>query len=83
MKEMSASEFKARCLAVLDEVQRTGEPLTITKRGRPVAEVVPALARGAARPQDRVRGRGRILGDVVGPVLPAEAWTVHGSRRRP
>ena len=81
MKEMSASEFKAKCLAALDEVQRTGEPLTITKRGKPVAEVVPALAREASRPQDRVRGRGRIVGDVVGPVLPEDAWNVHRSRK--
>ncbi len=38
---MKASEFKARCLAVLDEIQETGRELTITKRGKPVAKVVP------------------------------------------
>lgn len=38
---MKASEFKARCLAVLDEIQQTGRELTITKRGKPVAKVVP------------------------------------------
>ena len=41
-REIAASEFKARCLALLDEVADTKETLVITKRGKPVAEVVPA-----------------------------------------
>ncbi len=40
MKTISASSFKARCLAILDEVAATGEELVITKRGKPVARVV-------------------------------------------
>jgi prevent-host-death family protein len=36
-----AGEFKARCLALLDEVSQTGKPLVVTKRGKPVARVVP------------------------------------------
>jgi prevent-host-death family protein len=40
MKRVSASAFKARCLAILDEVAETGEEVEITKRGRPVARVV-------------------------------------------
>ncbi len=39
---IAASRFKAQCLALLDDVAKTGEPLVITKRGRPVARVVPA-----------------------------------------
>ena len=47
--EMAAGEFKAKCLAVLDEVARTGRSLVVTKRGRPVARVVPISApRGLA-----------------------------------
>jgi prevent-host-death family protein len=42
-KEITASQFKARCLRLLDEVSETGETLVVTKRGRPVARVVPAL----------------------------------------
>jgi prevent-host-death family protein len=42
MQTMSASVFKARCLAVLDEVASTGEAVVITKRGRAVARLVPA-----------------------------------------
>jgi prevent-host-death family protein len=41
-REISASEFKARCLALLDEVAETKETLVVTKRGKPVAQVVPA-----------------------------------------
>lgn len=40
MTEIKASEFKARCLALIDEVADTGEPLTVTKRGKPIARVV-------------------------------------------
>jgi prevent-host-death family protein len=40
-KMIGAAEFKAHCLRILDEVERTGQPVTVTKRGRPVAEVKP------------------------------------------
>jgi len=40
-REITASQFKARCLRLLDEVAETGDPLIITKHGRPVARVVP------------------------------------------
>jgi prevent-host-death family protein len=41
-KTIGAAEFKAKCLRILDEVERTGEPVTITKRGRVVGELRPA-----------------------------------------
>ena len=40
-RHVPAGEFKAKCLALLDEVAATGRPIVVTKRGRPVAEVVP------------------------------------------
>ncbi len=40
--EISAAQFKARCLKLMDEIARTREPIVITKRGRPVAKLVPA-----------------------------------------
>jgi prevent-host-death family protein len=40
-RTISASEFKARCLALLDEVAEKGQPLVVTKRGKPVARVLP------------------------------------------
>ncbi len=41
MSEITATQFKARCLRLLDEVAETGEPLVITKHGRPVARLEP------------------------------------------
>lgn len=41
MNEISASQFKARCLALLDDVAESGAEIVVTKRGRPVARVVP------------------------------------------
>jgi prevent-host-death family protein len=75
MKTLSASEFKARCLAVLDEVARTGERVRVTKRGRAVADVgPPAREDDDLAPQQRIMGAVVIVGDVVSPVLPEEAW---------
>ena len=71
---MNASEFKTRCLAVLDEIDRTGEPVTILKRGRPVAVVLP-VQRGTERyPQDALRGSVEILADILEPAVPADRW---------
>ena len=65
---ISASEFKAKCLKLMDEVEATGRPLTITKNGRPVARLVAAGPRRAV--VGLHQGRGRILGDIVGPLEP-------------
>ncbi|HEX8668539.1 MAG TPA: type II toxin-antitoxin system prevent-host-death family antitoxin [Allosphingosinicella sp.] len=46
---IGAAEFKAHCLRILDEVQRTGETVTITKRGKPVAEVAPVAQPSKAK----------------------------------
>lgn len=64
---MNATEFKAHCLQVMDEVARTGQAVTITKRGKPVARIVPARedpkeAFGA------LKGSVTILGDIIEPV---------------
>jgi prevent-host-death family protein len=74
MRSIGASEFKAKCLAILDEVARTGEPVTILKRGRPVASLVPPSAREGKYPQNSLRGTVKIHGDLLEPALPAEAW---------
>ena len=47
-KQIGAAEFKAHCLRILDEVERSGEPVTITKRGRAVAEVKPVTEEAQA-----------------------------------
>ncbi len=68
-----AGEFKARCLQLLDDVATTGEPLIITKRGRPVARLVPMPP---SKPAGSLFGalKGRVLsqGDLVAPT--DEAW---------
>ena len=66
MTVITATEFKARCLHLLDEVQRTGEDLVISKRGRPVARVV---AEKAAQPWLSLRGKGSFKGDAFEPVV--------------
>ncbi len=75
---INASEFKAKCLAILDEVSATGEVVTILKRGRPVAELVPPISSGSRYPQDDLRESVVIKGDILEPVLPAEAWEAVG-----
>ena len=70
METLSASKFKATCLAVLDRVERTGEPVLVTKRGKPVAQVVPPPR--VLKTGDwigRMKGTVTVLGDIVGPVL--------------
>ena len=73
MKSMSAAEFKAHCLRVMDEVRRRREPVVITKRGVPVAKLVPA-DEPAAEVFNALRGRLEIVGDVVSPVAQPEDW---------
>lgn len=62
---MSASEFKAKCLAFLDEIERFGEPITITRRGRPVAVLGPVRRDVAKSPRNSWARKGRIIGDIV------------------
>jgi prevent-host-death family protein len=72
--EINASEFKAKCLAILDEVARSGQVVTILKHGRPVAQLVPPAPRHAGHPQDELAGTIEIVGDVVEPVIEPDAW---------
>lgn len=80
MKEISASEFKARCLALLDHVSNTGEVITVLKRGKPVAQVVPPVPREGSFPQDALHGSVRILGDVLQPVVEPDEWEAEKGR---
>ena len=74
-ERMAISKFKATCLAVLKRVQRTGQPVVITRFDEPVAEVVPVAREEREKGWLGVlAGHGRIVGDVVSPVAPAEEW---------
>jgi prevent-host-death family protein len=66
--KMAAAEFKAKCLALLDQVHEHGRSITITKRGRVVARLVPAEDHGE-RPWLKVRGRAKWRGDPFAPVV--------------
>jgi prevent-host-death family protein len=75
MKKMAAGEFKAHCLAVMEDVRMTREPILITKRGRPVAKLVPA-DRSSDDFIGRLEGVVKIVGDIESPVEPPESWEV-------
>ncbi|MDX2269660.1 MAG: type II toxin-antitoxin system prevent-host-death family antitoxin [Bryobacter sp.] len=70
MKEqvLSASEFKAKCLACLSEIERFREPITITRRGRPVAVLGPVKVSAPKSPRNSWARKARIEGDVVSPI---------------
>jgi prevent-host-death family protein len=73
MKTMRASTFKARCLSVMNEIQATGEPVIVTKRGKPVVKVVPVKQN-----KDDIfgfmAGEFEIVGDIESPVVPPSHW---------
>ena len=74
-KTIPAGAFKARCLAIMDEVQSRREAVVITKRGKPVAKLVPV-----DKEKDEIfgffKGKGKIeiKGDIVSPPLTPEDW---------
>jgi prevent-host-death family protein len=63
---ITATEFKAKCLSLIDEVQEKGSELIISKHGRPVARLVPT---GVDKPWLALRGKGRFTGDAFAPVV--------------
>lgn len=74
MEEIAISKFKATCLAVLERVRKTGQPIRVTRFGQPIAEINPP-----GRAKRRIRlgggiGSGVILGDIVGPIGDESDW---------
>jgi len=73
MKRIPAGQFKAQCLAIMDKVSKTGEPVVVTKHGKPVVQLVPAK-----KQKDDIfnymAGKVKIVGDIVGPITPLEDW---------
>ncbi len=72
MKQMPAGVFKAQCLEVMDQVQHSGEPVVITKRGKPVAKLV-AIRESDDEIFGYMAGKARIIGDVMHSG-PTEDW---------
>ncbi len=77
MQEISISEFKAKCLAVLERVRSTKKPIRVTRFGKPVAEVVPPTS-----VEDRsswigsMKNSMRITGDIVSPATDEDEWEI-------
>ena len=74
MKTMPAGEFKQTCLRVLDEVGASGEPIVITKRGKPVAQLAPVEPARLGDWAGAMRDRGEIRGDLLAPVTAPGEW---------
>jgi prevent-host-death family protein len=77
IKEVAISEFKAKCLALLEQVRKTKQPIRVTRHGKPVAEIVPSTAL-----DDRaawiasMQGSGKTLGDIISPATDEDDWEV-------
>ncbi len=73
MKTMPAGQFKAQCLSVMDDVNEQRSEVVITKRGKPVAKLVPL----DSRPRDIfgcMQGTATIHGDIVAPAVESTDW---------
>lgn len=73
MKKIPAGQFKAQCVAIIDRLEKTRESVLITKRGKPIARLVPVLS----APEDvfgYMAGKVKIADDIVGPITPLKDW---------
>jgi prevent-host-death family protein len=76
MREIAISEFKAKCLSLLQQVSKTKEPIRVTRFGKPVADVVPPAEVQVDRNAWIGSGHGtaKILGDIISPASDPEEW---------
>ena len=75
VQEVAISEFKAKCLAMLEQVRKTKKPLRVTRFGKPVADILPPAPPATGGEWiGSMRGTMRIVGDIVSPVMSDEDW---------
>ena len=74
MEEIAISKFKATCLAVLEKVKKTGEPVLVTRFGHPVAQIVPPSSTKRIPKLGTGVGSFNIVGDIVGPITDISDW---------
>ena len=74
MKSIAAGEFKQVCLRLLDEVGESGEPIVITKRGKPVAQLTAVPARRSEDWAGALSERGQVQGDLVAAAAEPGEW---------
>ena len=74
MRTVKAAEFKAKCLKLMDEVAESGEPLVVTKNGKPIAQLRP-IGRERKSIWGLHKGQIEILGDILEPI--EAGWEAH------
>jgi antitoxin (DNA-binding transcriptional repressor) of toxin-antitoxin stability system len=74
MEEIAISKFKATCLAVLEKVKKTGQPVLVTRFGHPVAEIRPPAGSLTTRRFGLRTRTGVVLGDIVSPISDESDW---------
>jgi prevent-host-death family protein len=74
MRTIAAGKFKANCLAIMDEVQKKRQPVLITKRGKPVAKLVPATSEAKDDFFDSWKDKLKITGDIISPAFDLDEW---------
>ena len=76
MKTIQISKFKAQCLRLLDEVNRTGEGLTITRNGQPLVVINPITNTKTRAEFGVAKETGKILGDLITPAVEPSKWEI-------
>jgi prevent-host-death family protein len=76
MKEICITELRAKCSAILTRVQRTKKPIRITRRGKAIAEIVPLHPFRDRSWIGSMKGKMKILGDIVSPASDESDWEV-------
>jgi antitoxin (DNA-binding transcriptional repressor) of toxin-antitoxin stability system len=74
MKEIAISKFKATCLAILEKVRKSGQPVRVTRFGHPIADIVPPGGLPRLPRFGGGAGTMQILGDIVGPIGDESDW---------
>ncbi len=74
MEEIAISKFKATCLAVLERVRKTRQPVVVTRFGQPIAQITPPEVAKRVPRLGGGAGTMEILGDIVGPISDESDW---------
>lgn len=77
MSDVSISEFKAKCLGLIEQVRKTRQPLRITRHGRPVAELIPAGPDRKRNFLGGMVGTGKIVGDIISPIIDLDEFEAY------
>ena len=79
MESVNISTFKATCLALMEKVRRTGQPLLVHKRGKPIAQILPPPEPEKSSWLGKYKNVGKVTGDVVSPASESDDWEVLSS----